>query len=143
MQRLIAAGMLYLVGVATILVLKPSLMFTEDGSWKEFGIGRNKNTHTWMPFWFFAILWALTSYILVGIVFTVYVPQKQVRRVVEEVYPEAEYEPETITAPIRPRRSRGKPMNLPDGYYFMNADATEAAGGVPKYVYLGKGLPKD
>ena len=120
-------------------------MFTEDGSWKEFGIGRNKNTHTWMPFWFFAILWALTSYILVGIVFTVYVPQKQARRVVEEVYPEAEYdlEPELERVPTPPRRVRGKAMNLPDGYYLMNADATNVAGGVPKYVYLGKGLPKD
>jgi len=25
----------------------------------------------------------------------------------------------------------------------MNADGTEASGGVPKYIYLGKGLPKD
>jgi len=147
MQRLIAAGILYLVGVATVLVLKPSLMFTDDGDWKEFGIGRNKNTHTWMPFWFFAILWALTSYIIVGIVFTLYVPQKQVRRAVEEVYQEVEYEPELEPEPepisIRPRRARGRPMNLPDGYYLMNADGTEASGGVPKYIYLGKGLPKD
>lgn len=153
MQRLIAAGILYLLGMATILVLKPSLMFTEDGSWKEFGIGRNKNTHTWMPIWFFAILWALTCYILVGIVFTIYVPQKQVRLVRQSVEMSSELEPELdlemepelapAPVPVRLRRARGKPMNLPDGYYLMNADATNAAGGIPKYVYLGKGLPHD
>ena len=74
MQRIIAAGILYLLGVALILILKPSLMFTEDGSWKEFGIGRNRNTHTWLPFWFFAILWALISYIITILIF---VPQLQ------------------------------------------------------------------
>ena len=40
----------------------------------------------------------------------------------------------------RGHRGRGVPLDLPDGYYILNSKATEAAGGVPKYVYLGKGL---
>lgn len=134
MQRLIAAGVLYLLGTAIILVIRPSLMFTEDGSWKEFGIGRNQNTHTWMPFWFFAILWAFMSYIIVNITFTVYYsePKPHVKQQ-EPVYEE----------PRAPRRGRGKSMELPDGYYIRNTDGTEISGGVPKYIYLGKGLPTD
>jgi len=139
MQRLIAAGILYLLGVAIILVIRPSLMFSDDGSWKEFGIGRNQNTHTWMPFWFFAILWALTSYIIVNLVFAVYLPSSLQPETVKMVRPTYEE-----TAPSKSsRRSRGKPMELPDGYYIMNTEGSEAAGGVPKYIYLGKGLPTD
>jgi len=137
MQRLVAAGVLYLIGVAIILVIKPTLMFTEDGSWKEFGIGRNTNTHTWMPFWFFAILWALTSYIIVNIIFAVYLPSSQQSESVRMVRPKYD-EPKSSS-----RRSKGKPMELPDGYYIMNTEGSEAAGGVPKYIYLGKGLPTD
>jgi hypothetical protein len=33
-------------------------------------------------------------------------------------------------------------MDMADGYYILNREATEAAGGVPKYVYLGKELPE-
>jgi len=149
MQRFIAAGMVYLLGVAIILVIKPTLMFTEDGSWKEFGIGRNTNTHTWMPFWFFAILWALTSYILTTIVLSVYLPQKQesLKKSFNKINNDldADIDVEEIALPpirrSRGERASGKPMNLPDGYYIMNASATEEAGGVPKYIYLGKGLP--
>jgi len=146
MQHFVAAGLLYLVGVSAILVLKPTLMFTEEGDWKEFGIGRNVKTHTWMPFWFFAILWALTSYIVVIIVFSVYVPQKQnkVSKQTTVNYEDntvVELSPEEFEEVVpKPRRSRGKAMNLPDGYYLKNNTVTE---GVPKYIYLGKGLPDD
>lgn len=149
MQRLIAAGVLYLLGTAIVLVIRPSLMFTEDGSWKEFGIGRNKNTHTWMPFWFFAILWALTSYILVNLIFTVYFPEaKTESRTESKVHKSIPHYPsyhsiEDIDLPKPVRRIRGKSMELPDGYYIRNTDGTEIAGGVPKYIYLGKGLPTD
>jgi hypothetical protein len=64
MNLLIFAGLLYLSGISTILLLKPDIMFSKDGNWKEFGIGRNPATHTWMPFWLFAIMWAIVSYIL-------------------------------------------------------------------------------
>ena len=110
-------------------------MFTEDGTWKEFGIGRNPSTHTWLPFWLFAVLWSLISYILVTITFAVYG-----YNTVQDVSDVSEVPEFSIP---KKTRSRGKPLNLPNGYYMLNNDATEAAGGVPKYVYIGQGLPED
>ena len=150
MQQLLAAGLLYLSVIAIILILKPRVMFTESGNWKEFGIGRNPATHTWMPFWLFAVLWALVSYTLVTILFALQsgpgsstVAKQPSLNVVNETL---EIEPEELSPSVptrRSRRSRGTPTELPDGYYILNTAATEAAGGVPKYVYLGKGLPSD
>jgi len=144
MQQIIAAGILYLLGVALILVLKPTLMFTEDGSWKEFGIGRNRNTHTWMPFWFFSIIWALISYIIVSLVFSVYyVPKIQESPQMQQMQQMQQQQIEKPKISSKSKRAKGVPMNLPDGYYIMNTHATEEAGGIPKYIYIGKGLPED
>lgn len=59
------AGILYLVGIAFLLVWKPSLMFTSQGDWKEFGLGRSSEEYTWMPFWLCSIVWAIVAYLLV------------------------------------------------------------------------------
>ena len=48
--------------------MKPQLIFTERGAWKEFGIGRNPESYTWMPFWLFCIFWALISYSMVFVI---------------------------------------------------------------------------
>ena len=145
MQQLLIAGLLYLSGIAIVLVLKPHFMFTEAGNWKEFGIGRNPATHTWMPFWLFAVLWALISYTLVTVISAIQAgPSSQKQPSLNVVNETLEIEPEELSPPPstrRSRRSRGTPTELPDGYYVLNTAATEAAGGVPKYVYLGKGLP--
>ena len=68
MTLLIYAGLLYLIGISVVLILKPELMFAKDGSWKEFGLGRNKQKHTWLPFWLFAISWAILSYVIVLVI---------------------------------------------------------------------------
>jgi hypothetical protein len=143
MNRLLVAGVIYLIGISIVLAIKPSFMFTEDGIWKEFGIGRNPNTHTWMPFWLFAVLWALISYILTSIFFIVATPstsnQKNKIRVIDDVM---EVDETDFDIPlIKPKRLKSK-MNLSDGYYILNREATEAAGGIPKYVFLGRGLPE-
>jgi hypothetical protein len=65
MSLLIYSGLLYLFGISIVLAFKPELMFSKDGNWKEFGIGRNREKYTWMPFWLFAIMWAILSYIMV------------------------------------------------------------------------------
>lgn len=64
MRLLLYSGVLYLAGIAAVLVIKPDLMFRTDGTWKEFGIGRNPNNYTWFPFWIFAFVWAIVSYII-------------------------------------------------------------------------------
>ena len=158
MERLLAAGLLYLIVVAIVLAIKPNMMFTENGAWKEFGIGRNPATHTWMPFWLFATLWSLVSYIIVVLVFAVMgwgsspgpalksasaAPPVNIVNASNLDEEQVENIIESIAKSNRKSRLKGKPMDLPDGYYVLNTDATEAAGGVPKYVYIGKGLPED
>ena len=158
MERLLAAGLLYLIVVAIVLAIKPNMMFTKEGAWKEFGIGRNPATHTWMPFWLFATLWSLVSYIIVVLVFAVMgwgsspgpapksasaAPPVNIVNASNLDEEQVENIIESIAKSNRKSRLKGKPMDLPDGYYVLNTDATEAAGGVPKYVYIGKGLPED
>jgi hypothetical protein len=147
MKWLIAAGIVYLTGIAIVLAVKPSFMFTEDGVWKEFGIGRNPNTHTWMPFWLFAILWSLVSYIAVVVLFSIFGGKEgkggkekvEVIQTLEEVGPEDMEMDIEVVSKSKPKLKR---KSLPGGYYILNRKATEAAGGIPKYVYLGKGLPE-
>ncbi len=127
MRLLIFSGILYLAGVATLLMLRPSFMFTPDGIWKEFGLGRNPDTHTWMPFWLFCIVWAIVSYLIV--VFAAdagLLPGLWVSHV------------EVATSP-----GRAKPVNTgpKPGYYMLNTEGT-GVEGVPKYIYLGPAAPE-
>jgi len=147
MEQLIIAGLLYLSVIAIVLTIKPSFMFTEDGVWKEFGIGRNPNTHTWLPFWLFAILWALISYILVTVLLSF---RNSTPSLLPEEVPENDQLIELTNEdmmPVKPSkgraRARGRPTELPNGYYILNSEATDAAGGIPKYIFLGKGLPEE
>ena len=151
MKRLLAAGLLYLVGISIVLTIKPIIMFTEDGMWKEFGIGRNPNTHTWMPFWLFAVLWALVCYILTTVMLSLLYPEngqvdetplpKRRVSVMNEIVSmdEDDFEPSIPKL----RRRKASALAMSDGYYILNREATEAAGGIPKYVYLGKALPEE
>jgi hypothetical protein len=143
MKWLVAAGIIYLIGIAVVLAFKPSFMFTEEGVWKEFGIGRNPSTHTWMPFWLFAILWALVSYIAVVLLFTIFGESGKGKGKIEVIQTLEEVGPDDMDIEVvsKPRR-RARSSSLPGGYYVLNRKATEAAGGIPKYVYLGKGLPE-
>lgn len=58
---LAVAFSIYILGIASMLYLRPSVMFRPGGSWKEFGVGRGEN-YTVIPFWLFAIFWAFISY---------------------------------------------------------------------------------
>ncbi len=126
MRLLIFSGILYLIGVAIVLSLRPALMFTSDGIWKEFGIGRNPDTHTWMPFWLFCIVWAIFSYLLTVLLADAgFLPGMWVSHI-------------ETSAPPAPRGNNSR-MAKP-GYYMLN---TEGSGieGVPKYIYLGPSAP--
>ena len=143
MKWLVAAGILYLIGIAIILALKPSFMFTDEGVWKEFGIGRNPNTHTWMPFWLFAILWALVSYIITVLLFSIFGGKSSKKGEIEVIQTLQEVGPDDMEVEVvKKSRKRANSASLADGYYVLNRKATEAAGGIPKYVYLGRGLPE-
>ncbi len=127
MRLLIFSGILYLLGVAGLLIARPTFMFTPDGIWKEFGIGRNPETHTWMPFWLFCILWSLMSYLIVVILAdSGLLPGLWVSHV-------------EVDAPAP--RVKGVANNGPKpGYYMLNTEGT-GIEGVPKYIYLGPAAP--
>jgi len=131
MRRLIVAGLVYLAGIAVLLMLKPQFMFREDGRWKEFGIGRDPAYFTHFPFWLFTIVWAIIAYI--SVVF------------LEDLYSPSEYTSDIVV----PRNNRSVPRNmrqaapvqeLVPGYYMLNEGAT-GRNGVPRYVYLGPEEP--
>jgi hypothetical protein len=65
---LLVSCFIYLLGVVLVLYFKPSLMFDDDGVWKEFSLSQD-DKHTWFPFWLFCILWAILSYSIVSFVF--------------------------------------------------------------------------
>ncbi len=63
MEVLWLAILLYSVGLAIVLHLRPTLMFHPNGTWKEFGYQRSaESRHTIFPFWLFAVVWAFVSY---------------------------------------------------------------------------------
>ena len=60
------AILLYILGMAVVLYLRPALMFKPSGVWKEFGVGTTEG-YTVFPFWMFSIVWAVASYAIVTV----------------------------------------------------------------------------
>lgn len=128
MRRLLVAGVLYLTGIAVLLLIKPQFMFREDGRWKEFGIGRDPNYFTPFPFWLFTIVWGVLAYILVMFVEdTLGVPSDRINIKRNNAY-------------VRNTRQVEAVEELVPGYYMLNEAAT-GRNGVPRYVYLGPAAP--
>jgi hypothetical protein len=124
MRRLIVAGLLYLTGIAVILVIKPQYMFQQDGRWKEFGIGRDPSRFTYIPFWLFAILWSILSYMIVLLL---------------EDRPSQQNIEMPRNRSYRNNKKNAQPELVP-GYYMLN-EASTARNGVPRYVYVGPEEP--
>lgn len=147
------AGSIYLVGVGIVLLIKPSLMFTPDGDWKEFGIGQREDRYTPFPFWLFCLVWAIVAYFVVLVVEPYLFPQISRNAYGVEPLPPPNVE-ENIVNSRKRNNNRRKPvleevvedlevdeaMELPKGYYVLNKKATRLSG-VPKYVYLGPEEP--
>ncbi len=147
MSLLIYSGLLYLLGISIILIMKPTLMFDKDGSWKEFGLGRNKHKHTWMPFWLFAISWAIISYIIVLIIASS-TGLGGVSNNIDIPVQTNSIEPENISmkamSPVlpdnAPRRKPASSNDMKPGYYILDTNET-VKRGIPKYIYLGPEAP--
>ena len=150
MKLLLYSGLLYLTGVAIVMVIRPALMFRPDGTWKEFGAGRNPANYTWLPFWLFAIVWAILSYIFVLLLASANVlpginavEQGGSMPVATATPLEAANEAldlEEATPAIRRKVARAVNEMKP-GYYILNAEET-AKKGIPKYIYLGPEPPR-
>jgi hypothetical protein len=132
MKLLLYAGLLYLAGISLLILVQPSLVFREDGSWKEFGVGRDPNHYTWMPFWLFAVLWALLSYMIILMIAGA--------NMLPGVQTLEETTSEEMIESLSPRIKKRVFASMDqEGYYMLNTEAT--GKGAPKYVYLGAAAP--
>ena len=123
MSLLIYAGLLYLGGVSIVLAVKPEFMFSPDGNWKEFGLGRSREKYTWFPFWLFAMIWAILSYAIVLMIMGT------------GTYSHDSIEPDQLVKSFQSKIKEVKP-----GYYLLHSAETMKKG-VSKYVYLGDEAP--
>lgn len=129
MWTFVWSGMLYLIGVTALLILRPSLMFDDQGQWKEFRIGGDRDKYTWMPIWLALLLWALFCYFIVTLIMkknsgaTSSYSGDNIGEDIEEV--------------VKIRKGRGKRIALPPGYYILDKEANNRTG-TPHYVYIGE-----
>ena len=149
MSLLIYSGLLYLVVISIVLILKPELMFSKDGSWKEFGLGRNKDKYTWMPFWLFAIMTAIVSYIIVLIIASNtglggVTNNVDVQISIESIEPEnvsvKPMSPVPLNKNLSGTRKRPTNLDMKQGYYILDTNETMKTG-IPKYIFLGPEAP--
>ena len=71
-KHIVPLSILCFVMMYTILVtLKPSFLYNRDGTFREFGLGRSKNTI--IPIWLMAIVLAVLSY--VGLLYYIALPR--------------------------------------------------------------------
>lgn len=145
MSLLIYSGLLYLLGISIVLAFKPEIMFTKEGNWKEFGLGRVKTRYTWLPFWLFAILWAILSYLIV-LVIASHTGLAGVTANSEVPITTNTIEPENVSmkamTPVRSEPNK-RPTTMGDmknGYYILDTNETMKKG-IPKYIYLGPEAP--
>jgi len=143
MSLLIYAGLLYLLGISIVLMIKPELMFSEKGIWKEFGIGRPSATYTWLPFWLFSMIWAILSYLIVLLIAShtglagVHTPT-DVSITTETLDPE--YVSRKSSSSHSVSKKKIAPSDMKDGYYMLDMNETSKRG-VPKYIYVGPEAP--
>jgi hypothetical protein len=147
MSLLIYSGLLYLFGISVVLILKPELMFNKDSTWKEFGLGRNKQKYTWMPFWLFAIMWAIVSYIII-LVIASNTGLGGVSNNIDIPVQNNSIEPQNVSMKAMsavlpdniPRKKPTSSNEMKPGYYILDTNET-IKRGVPKYIFLGPEAP--
>lgn len=128
MTTLILAFGLYIIGVATILYVRPKSMFREN-TWKEFGLSHD-DTYTIFPFWLFIVVWAIISYVFASIG-NLYIAKLALLSV-----PQTHKTIENIGAPVSsapPNTSTPTP-----GYYIVQ---TLQNSQQPQFVYFGTSPP--
>ncbi len=69
MTPIIYSLVLFIIGIFIIFETKPMILFTEKGTFREFGAGYTKKTI--LPIWLFVIFWAITSYLIIQTYFLV------------------------------------------------------------------------
>lgn len=171
MDILWLAIVFYSIGLAAVLHLRPTLMFHANGTWKEFGYQRDSR-YTIFPFWLFAIVWAVVSYVMAAsvrwlllgaTVATAAAADIPMMYATPESEPEPEPELEFEMMPEPIRRGRGRPRKYPlttavPTYYqppvglseqgtnprpgYYVLDPETRESGLHKYVYYGPQAPQ-
>lgn len=158
MELLWLAIVLYSVGLAVVLYLRPAVMFNENGTWKEFGYQRDSR-HTIFPVWLFIIVWAIISYVLSMVIGSYMVASVATATIASQAHTfaadmfegdESEEEapkkrsqarePRESREPKESKESREKEKPRP-GYYVL--EPSEQPKGLRKYVYYGPTPPTD
>ena len=147
MRTLLFSAILYLLGITLVLFLRPSLMFDENGVWKEFGT--TAPNHTAFPFWLFCIVWAIVSYLITLLAVgecrttaTGAITAASAAAALRETEP-----PEDMVMPLPPK-SKGRNSraveealedggNMKPGYYVLDKKELRRSGR-PKYIYIGE-----
>lgn len=135
---------IYILGVAAVLYMRPLLMFHADtGAWKEFGLDAGR---TIMPFWMFALVWAIVSYVggtLIGVYFSGLALHDLPADIVEAnianvVKPISKVPPPSLPTSVLEAvpNSAATPNAIP-GYYVLETPKS----GPPKYIYFGTSPP--
>jgi hypothetical protein len=126
-------------------------MFSSNGKWKEFGIGRSKERYTWLPFWLFAIMWAIISYIIVIVIashthsdvsngLSNTVDSMEIPISNETIEPVNLTKKALSPTPVSLPKNNASSMDMKKGYYILNTEETMKKG-IPKYIYLGPEAP--
>lgn len=164
MRVFVLSVMFYLIGVIAVLYLKPRLMFTSEGHWKEFGIGSEHRTP--FPFWAFVVSYAFFSFLAAKLLIR---PETIIAANIamatgtghDEASVLEAARPKTAVPPKKKKPAPPSPPSSPDssdsedelkrgqsvpltsdmkpGYYKLNTKRSKK--GVPRYIYLGAEAP--
>lgn len=121
---------IYIIGIAIVLFLRPSMMFQPGkGTWKEFGIS-NTGSYTVFPFWLFTVIWAILSYVLASLIAVFFA------RITMNSMPSSSSS-SSISSLLTPISKAPPPATELPGYYILETPIA----GEPKYVYFGAKPP--
>jgi hypothetical protein len=139
----------YVIGIATVLYIRPEFMFQTNGMWKEFGLAK-RETNTVFPFWMFAIVWSIFSYALatiLGLFFSSITLQAMNNNSATNTMSNVPNIQPISTAPNMVSMPPPPPIPAPDmaaattpkvpGYYMLNTSIPAE----PRYVYYGPEPP--
>jgi hypothetical protein len=157
MRVLLYSTVLYLLGIAVVLYVRPALMFRSDGRWKEFGIHSVETTV--FSFWMFCIIWAVVTFAVTSFLFSDG-PVDTVKSAVamasltsrinqRSPLPISAESVDSALTPIgntsSPQTSSGAtPVVMEEtkaGYYKL--DDSMMKKGIPRYIYVGAEMPPE
>ena len=148
MRVLLYSAVLYLLGIAIVLYLRPALMFKHSGEWKEFGVDGVDTTY--FPFWLFCIVWAVVAHGCIRLAYS----DKDVsivRSAAAMASLTARVHDSTTSASLPPLPSipiSSGPTEAiateeaTPGYYKLDKSLMKRKG-IPRYIYVGEEKPSD